>query len=190
MLTSQSQQLNMKNTEKVGSNCYLSKPINNSSLYNALVKICSDKNENLVITDKIKKSPQYNGSVLVVEDNIINQKVAVGLLRKFGITVFVAANGVEALATLEKIPVDLIFMDCQMPVMDGLEATIQIRNPNSKVLNHDVTIIALTANALDADREKCSEVGMNDFLSKPIDMKKLQTLLNANLKESMATFVS
>jgi CheY-like chemotaxis protein len=81
-------------------------------------------------------------------------------------------------------------MDCQMPVMDGLEATIQIRNPNSKVLNHDVTIIALTANALDADREKCSEVGMNDFLSKPIDMKKLQTLLNANLEESITTFVS
>ena len=88
-----------------------------------------------------------------------------------------AANGEEALHALENLPYDLIFMDCQMPVMDGYEASRRIRDSQSTVLNHDIPIVAMTANAMQSDREECLAVGMNDFISKPVDPSKLQQAL-------------
>lgn len=113
--------------------------------------------------------------VLVVEDNRVNQKVAMGLLSKLNQEVLIAENGIEALALLENEAVDLIFMDMQMPIMDGLEAARAIRS-SGKVFK-DVSIVAMTANAMKEDRENCLAAGMNDYLSKPIKKAELEAMV-------------
>ena len=117
---------------------------------------------------------KLNARILVVEDNPTNQKVIVLLLKKFGCVADVAMNGAEAVRAVGLASFDAILMDCQMPVMDGFEATAEIRG-NSEV---HVPIIALTANALEGERERCMEAGMDDYLSKPVRaeelLKKLQ----------------
>jgi len=112
-------------------------------------------------------------AILIVEDHPVNQKVAEMMLRKKGHDVEVANNGKEAIEKLERSDYDLVLMDIQMPVMDGYRATKMIRDRNSKVLNHDITIIAMTAHIMEEDREKCISVGMNGYISKPISMKTL-----------------
>jgi CheY-like chemotaxis protein/HPt (histidine-containing phosphotransfer) domain-containing protein len=92
------------------------------------------------------------------------------------------ANGAEAIGALESIPYDLVLMDMRMPVMDGIEAARQIRDPRSKVLNHDIPIIALTANAMRSDRDGCLAAGMNDFVPKPIMMGALRDALSRWLR--------
>ena len=116
--------------------------------------------------------------ILLAEDNIINQKVAQSLLSKLGYKADVVANGLEAVKALEQINYDLVLMDCQMPEMDGFEATIMIRDRSSAVINHDVPIIALTANAMKEDRERCIVAGMNDYLSKPVRKEGLMTAIS------------
>ncbi len=106
--------------------------------------------------------------ILLVEDNFFNQQVALGLLKKLGLKAEVAADGAEALKFLETESYDLVLMDVQMPVMDGIEATRQIRDPQSTARNHQIPIIAMTANAIKGDREKFLEAGMDDYLAKPI----------------------
>jgi signal transduction histidine kinase/HPt (histidine-containing phosphotransfer) domain-containing protein len=108
------------------------------------------------------------GRVLVAEDNSTNREVALGILHKLGLRADAVANGAEAISALASTPYDLVLMDMRMPVMDGIEAARQIRNPDSAVLNHDIPIIALTANAMQSDRFSCIAAGMNDFVSKPI----------------------
>ena len=112
-----------------------------------------------------------NARILLAEDNITNQHVALGILKKRGLRVDAVANGAEALKALETIPYELVLMDMNMPMMDGLEATRQIRNPQSNVPNHKIPIIAMTASAMKGDRERCLEAGMNDYLAKPISRK-------------------
>jgi CheY-like chemotaxis protein/HPt (histidine-containing phosphotransfer) domain-containing protein len=115
--------------------------------------------------------------VLIAEDNITNQKVALGILKRLGLHADAVANGEEALKALETLPYDVVLMDIQMPLMDGLEATRRIRQPNSPVLNPEIPIIAMTAHAMQGDRERCLNAGMNDFLSKPISpLPLLETL--------------
>ena len=114
--------------------------------------------------------------VLVAEDNAINQKVAVRMLGKLGCRVDVAANGIEALQLWSKLPYDVIFMDCQMPEMDGFEATREIRRLE-KGTGGRTPIVALTANAMTGDREKCLEAGMDDFIAKPVAEDKLRQAL-------------
>jgi CheY-like chemotaxis protein/HPt (histidine-containing phosphotransfer) domain-containing protein len=103
--------------------------------------------------------------------------VALGLLRKLGLRVDAVADGAEAVRALESIPYDLVLMDMRMPVMDGVEAARQIRNPQSAVLHHDIPIIALTANAMQSDRLNCLAAGMNDFVPKPIMQGVLRDVL-------------
>ncbi|MCF6281906.1 MAG: ATP-binding protein [Candidatus Polarisedimenticolaceae bacterium] len=124
-----------------------------------------------------EKIKNFNARVLVVEDNTTNQLVARGMLEKFGIKVDIASNGHEAIIALEQLPYDLVFMDCQMPVMDGLTATSKIRSPQSSVKEPLIPIIAMTANAMQGDRERCIDVGMNDYIAKPIDPIKLNSAL-------------
>lgn len=117
---------------------------------------------------------QRRARVLLVEDNPVNQMVAKGMLAKLGCEVLVASHGGEALEQLEQEPIDLVLMDCNMPVMDGYEATRRIR------LNGrwpELPVIALTANALSDERERCRAAGMNDYLAKPFRREELATLL-------------
>ncbi|MFT4713738.1 MAG: two-component system sensor histidine kinase/response regulator, partial [Candidatus Azotimanducaceae bacterium] len=114
-------------------------------------------------------------SVLLVEDNIINQKLAARLLEKMGCKVDIADDGVVAVKMFRRSPYDVVFMDCQMPNMDGFEATSKIREIESN--NSHTPIIALTANSMPEDRARSFEVGMDEFLTKPILKDKLRNAL-------------
>jgi CheY-like chemotaxis protein/HPt (histidine-containing phosphotransfer) domain-containing protein len=125
--------------------------------------------------------------ILVAEDNIVNQKVALRILQKLGYRADTVANGREAVSALEKIPYDLVLMDVQMPDMNGFEATQVIRDPRSRVLRHDIPIIAMTAHALKGDRDRCLEAGMNDYLSKPVTALALNEMLDKTLAVDPST---
>ena len=117
------------------------------------------------------------GRLLLVEDNFVNQRVAVYMLAKLGHQVDVARHGREAIDMLSKSAYDLVLMDCQMPEMDGFEATRIIRDPASTVLDHEVPVVAMTANAFPEDRARAIAAGMNDFLAKPVDRSVLADML-------------
>jgi len=119
--------------------------------------------------------------ILLVEDNIFNQKVATIVLKKMGYVVDVANDGLEAINTLETMDYDVVLMDMQMPNVDGLEATRRIRMQTSTAKNPQIPIIAMTANAMQSDKERCLQAGMNDFISKPINVDDLQAVLNKTL---------
>ncbi len=120
--------------------------------------------------------------ILLVDDNLTNQQVALIILRKLGLSADVVANGAEAVKATESIRYDLVLMDVQMPVMDGYEATSQIRRSKSEVGNPDLPIIAMTAHAMDRDRERCLAAGMNDYVAKPIEVAALIPALDKWLK--------
>ncbi len=115
--------------------------------------------------------------ILLAEDNITNQTVATAILKKLGLRADAVANGAEALKALETFHYDLVLMDVQMPQMDGIEATLLIRNPQSKVQNHQIPIIAMTAKAMQGDREECLAAGMDDYITKPVTPAALSQLL-------------
>ncbi len=161
---------------------FLVKPIRASQLYNALVGILAGRTE--AQAPRAAPAPTFDAEmgvrqplrILLAEDNVVNQKLALRLLERLGYRADVAADGVEVLRALERQPYDVVFMDVQMPEMDGLEATRQIcerweagRRPR---------IIAMTANALAEDREACLEAGMDDYLAKPIRVEELVAALS------------
>lgn len=119
----------------------------------------------------------HSARILLVEDILINQKVASGFLNNMGLKCDVAANGAEALKALENTSYDLVLMDMQMPIMDGVEATRHIRSSTSAVLNHRIPIVAMTANAQESDQQQCFDAGMDDFTTKPIVYKTLLATL-------------
>ena len=114
--------------------------------------------------------------ILIAEDNLVNQKLAARLLEKQGHTSMIANNGREAVEAWETEAFDAVLMDMQMPVMDGLEATREIRAKEQQLGKH-VTIIAMTANAMIGDRERCLEAGMDEYIPKPVDVMKLVEVL-------------
>ena len=115
--------------------------------------------------------------ILLVEDNPVNQRVASQMLRRLGCTVQCADDGMQAIARLTRERFDVVLMDCQMPEMDGYQATQVIRDLKSEVLDHDVPVVAMTANAFAEDRERCLASGMNDFLAKPVALAALRATL-------------
>lgn len=132
-------------------------------------------------SELVQSEPDLGMKVLVVEDNAINQKVASLLLEKMGCRVDLAGNGREALEASSRITYDCIFMDCQMPEMDGFESTVRIRKRELQT-GQRVPIIAMTANAMPSDRQRCLEAGMNDYLSKPIQAEELYAVLTSYRK--------
>ncbi len=124
--------------------------------------------------------------VLLAEDNAINQRVALAQLAKLGIKPDVAKDGREAFEAFQKSKYDLIFMDCQMPEVDGFEATAMIRKAEQHTGCH-VAIVAMTANAMESDRDNCIAAGMDDYISKPVNLGKLRTAVEHWLPEVLMT---
>lgn len=155
-------------------NAYITKPVIyselNATLHRALNLDSAEKAQSPVA--QIAKAPEASLSVLLVEDNLINQRLAVRLLEKAGHSVVVCENGADALNALEGQHFDLALMDMQMPVMDGIEATLAIR-ARELVHGGHLPIVAMTANVMAGDRERCLEAGMDDYISKPIQAGKL-----------------
>ena len=157
---------------------FLTKPVKQSNLYNAIINALLQTGEKRAYpaTSEQQFDPTLGERnplrILLAEDNAVNQKLALRMLERFGYRADVAGNGLEVLEALERQPYDVIFMDVQMPEMDGLTATRQIRANGS-----NVHIIAMTANAMQGDREECLAAGMNDYVSKPIKVSELQSAL-------------
>jgi CheY-like chemotaxis protein len=184
LLTSMGKRGDAKRIEEIGFAAYLTKPVKQSQLYDCLATVTGMKKElvrdqasTIVTRHSIAEDKKHKQRILLVEDNITNQKVALNILKRFGYNADVASNGKEAVKVLRMIPYDIVLMDCQMPEMDGYEATGEIRNPESKVLDHKVPVIALTAHAMKGDREKCLEAGMDDYLCKPVNPQELCGML-------------
>ncbi|WP_112478829.1 response regulator [Vibrio variabilis] len=182
MLSSVVQRGDMKLVKDNGFSAYLTKPTQQAELFDVLSRVAAldgiDDQSMLFITKHSPtQAPEFNAHVLVVDDMKTNQVVVKSLLSKFKVNVDVVENGQQALDILRERTFDIVFMDCQMPVMDGFEATIMIRKPESKVVDPNVTIIAMTANAMQGDRERCLDVGMDDYVTKPINSKMLLATL-------------
>ena len=125
-----------------------------------------------------RKIAKRGWRILVAEDNTTNQQVAVAILERLGCRADAVANGKEALESLQTIPYDLVLMDCQMPEMSGYEAAAHIRTPESGVRNPAIPIVALTAHAMQGDREECLAAGMNDYIAKPVEPAHLVAVLD------------
>ena len=166
----------------------LAKPVRQSDLFDCLITVLSGSRRPPVglagqagrkaIDHQVDSSRWHGCRILLAEDNITNQQVALGMLRKLGIRADAVANGAEAVRQLGVAPYDLVLMDVQMPEMDGFEAPHVVRDPQSAALRHDVPIIAMTARALDGDRAACLAVGMNDYVSKPVSRGALVAALD------------
>ncbi len=165
---------------------WISKPIRRKSLLEALLRFFPPDQEavnapDITVSEAGENMPPLR--VLIVEDNPINQKVATRLLQRLGYRVEVVSNGLEALMNVASRPYDLIFMDVQMPEMDGLTATRRLREVHG---NEKPIIIAMTANALEGDREICIGAGMNDYIAKPV---KLENVRDAILRWFQPTMI-
>ena len=170
---------------EAGFDAYLTKPVKLSQLSAALAKVSGrGRGESTPAHPGQPRSPASAASrahcrILLVEDNIVNQRVAARMLEKIGYRCDLAADGQEALEALDHIRYDLVFMDCQMPVMDGYKATAHIRQKEGD--QQHTIIVAMTANAMDGDRERCLVAGMDDYLSKPVSPEALRKVLSKYL---------
>ena len=178
LMTSFGQRGDAREMESLGFSAYLVKPARQSDLFDSLSAVLArsptEQGRSRIVTrHAIREMRRGANRILLAEDNLTNQQVALGILRKLGLHADAVADGAEAVAALEREPYDLVLMDVQMPEMDGLEATRHIRDPGSAVLHHGIPIIAMTAHAMQGDRERCLEAGMNDYVTKPISPQTL-----------------
>jgi two-component system sensor histidine kinase/response regulator len=181
MLSSVSQRSQAHVARHAGIAAYLTKPVRQSQLYDGIMTVMSTASEPQPMTpvrpcSLAEPQAQVRIRVLLAEDNVVNQKLAVRLLEKFGCRVDAVANGREAVDALTRMAYPLIFMDCQMPEMDGYDATAVIRAREALTGGH-IPIIAMTANALPGDRERCLQAGMDDYVSKPMTGADLLAML-------------
>jgi CheY-like chemotaxis protein len=177
---------------RAGIDACLAKPVRHSRLINALAAAWGRPSS----TEAGPEAPRrpfekanapgefstLEARVLVVEDNPVNQKVAVALLARLGVCADVAGDGREAIERLTTEPYDLVLMDCQMPAMNGYDATLEIRKRPST--NQRVPIVAMTADVIDAARERALRAGMNDFVAKPVDLDDLSRALRTWLRKT------
>ena len=192
MLTSAGHRGDGARCQELGVAAYLLKPIRQSELREAIARALGAKQQEGVLPLLTRfslqdgRDPSAFLNVLLAEDNPVNQRLAARLLEKRGHQVVVAANGRDALAALEKNAFDLVFMDVQMPEMDGLEATAAIRKKEQLSGKHQA-VIALTAHAMKGDQERCVAAGMDGYLSKPIRPQELDAILDAYVARQRGT---
>ena len=185
-------QVDIRNARVAGIDACLAKPVRQSVLYECLVNVMAGQPQEAAAAKAVYEPVNVvpggmRGNILLVEDNLINQQVALGMLQSQGYSVTVANNGREALAAHAQDAFDLILMDCHMPEMDGFEATREIRGRELSSIGKRVPIIAVTANAMAQDREECLKAGMDDHLSKPFSMLTLQDMLHRWMPQAAAT---
>jgi CheY-like chemotaxis protein/HPt (histidine-containing phosphotransfer) domain-containing protein len=183
LMTSLGQRGDARRMEEIGFAAYLVKPARQSDLFNSLSTVLarspvSHAAQRIVTRHAVREMRRGAVRILLAEDNITNQQVALGILKKLGLRADAVADGTEAIRSLETIPYDLVLMDVQMPEVDGFEATRRIRDPRSAVLHHGIPIIAMTAHAMQGDRERCLEAGMDDYVTKPISPEALAEALD------------
>jgi CheY-like chemotaxis protein len=189
MLTSLGLRLDADAWRSAGIDAYLVKPVKQSRLFDCLAAVLAHE-DSLAQPDPptLQSDGRTRGRsvapkqlrVLMAEDNVVNQKVALRQLKKLGYSADAVATGVEAVEALRRIPYDIVLMDCHMPELDGYEASRLVRQLEAE--NQDperppVYIIAMTANALEGDRDRCLAAGMNDYISKPVKLPELQAVL-------------
>lgn len=180
MVTAYGRESIMRQADQIGLEGFLVKPVSSSALFDTIMQACGKK---VTVTSKIAKRKKkeaealryiQGAQILLVEDNEINQDVARELLERSGLPVTIAANGEEAVRAVKEKDFEVVLMDIQMPVMDGYQATREIRKDERL---KDLPIIAMTAHAMTGDREGCLAAGMNDYVTKPIDPEKLFSTL-------------
>jgi PAS domain S-box-containing protein len=191
LLTSVTKNEDPEVLRKMGFSAQIMKPVRPSQLLEILISVYSEiemqKGSPGFIAAKPPKQrrfskgveKKFHARVLVAEDNMVNQRVAQLLLEKLGCSVDIAANGKEAVEMLNLFPYNLVFMDCEMPEMDGLEATLMIRQQGNRV-----PVVAMTARALQGDRDACLRAGMDDYISKPIGVVDLERALSTWAKQT------
>jgi two-component system sensor histidine kinase/response regulator len=192
VLTSVGQSLTTADLNDIGIEAYLVKPVRQSRLLDSMTKVLGNAgSENITFERTVPGStlsfsepslPVEKARILLAEDNRVNQMVALAQLRKLRYNANVVANGLEVLEAMQRISYDIVLMDCQMPEMDGYQATQALRQQEQSLENTcpwraPVYIIAMTANAMEGEREKCLAMGMDDYLSKPVRASELQTAL-------------
>ncbi len=186
LLTSLGQQEDSEEARQAGIAASLTKPVRQSQLYDALAMVmaaAADVTSPPAATDASpaiwhdleEASIQPRAHILVAEDTLVNQKVAEQMLEKRGHSVDIAENGLQAVEALSRTPYAAVLMDCQMPTMDGYEATAEIRKREGDTRH--IPIIAMTAHALQGEREKCLAAGMDDYISKPVRAEELEAVL-------------
>lgn len=190
LLSSIGGRLDAKKLRTAGIDDCLIKPIQQSLLFDAIAKVVgskavgtAEKAQRVLPAPNALPTIHRELRILLAEDNDVNQRVALGLLRKLGYSAAAVADGTEVLEAFQRSPYDIILMDCQMPLLDGYETTGRIREMEQKRAGgfdwkKSVHIIAMTANAMAGDREKCLTAGMNDYLTKPVRSHELEMALN------------
>ena len=187
LLTSITTNLELKEAKQNGFSGYISKPYKRSELLDCVAMVMEgnylkEDFNNVFITEYTALEAKYNNKlkILLVEDNDINRKFFINSLKLFGLTCDIASNGLEGLKAYKDKEYDIIFMDCQMPVMDGYKATGEIRKLEG--LKKQIPIIAMTAYSMKGDENKCLEAGMNDYLSKPFAFEQVINMLRKHVK--------
>ncbi len=194
MLTSIGKRGDAERFRKLGFAAYLTRPFKKSQLLDCLRLVTGESASTgkhttgqIVTQYSISEDHKQRVSILLAEDNMVNRKIALHILeKKLGFHADAVNNGREAIESLERSDYDLVLMDCQMPEMDGYEATRKIRDENSPVRNHRIPIVAMTANALDGDRQKCLDAGMDDYITKPINRKEFINIIKRYLRNGRA----
>ncbi len=186
ILSSVTHRAGAQTLQEAGCAAYLVKPVHQSDLMNALASAWDLRGTDQVVPSMSRPTgrtlapapvgPLVERKVLVVEDNAVNQKVARRLLGDLGCRVDVASDGIEALQLIETVPYDLVFMDVQMPRMDGIEATMEIRRREDQGGSR-LPIVAMTAHAMPTDQQRCEEAGMDGYISKPVRRRELLRVL-------------
>ncbi|MCP4155504.1 MAG: response regulator [bacterium] len=189
MMTSMGRQGDVLRLKDIGFSAYLTKPVKKSQFYDCLVTVLGRQHhpqkmndDTLITRHSISEARRQKTCILLAEDNLTNRLVAMTFLEKLGYRADAVVNGLEVLEAIKSKSYALILMDCQMPEMDGYEATIAIRK-NEENSSLRIPIIAMTAHAMKGDKEKCIAVGMDDYISKPVSPQKLTEIIELWLKK-------